>query len=167
MDVRAQNRPRSTGPSAPSPSNIPTPSRPRRTLKRWLLGGGILVGAALLILGALLWCGFFSNTEKAIDKTRFQAVFLANNQVYFGHVKHIQADYIELSDVYYLQVQTSAEDQPKTAGQVPTQASLAKLGDEAHGPDGTMYIAKGQVLFWENLKNDSKVVEAINELQKK
>jgi hypothetical protein len=36
-----------------------------------------------------------------------------------------------------------------------------KLGNEIHGPEQEMQISSSQVIFWENLKNDGKVVDAI------
>jgi hypothetical protein len=39
--------------------------------------------------------------------------------------------------------------------------NLIKLGGEAHGPEGDMYIAKDKILFFENLKDNSTVVQAI------
>jgi hypothetical protein len=39
--------------------------------------------------------------------------------------------------------------------------SIIKLGDELHGPEDKMYISRNQVLFYENMKNSSKINEAI------
>jgi hypothetical protein len=39
------------------------------------------------------------------------------------------------------------------------------LGSELHGPEDKMSVSSEQVLFWENLKNDSKVVQAIHKYQ--
>lgn len=87
----------------------------------------------------------------------YQAVFLANGQVYFGKITSRKGDYIVLNNIYYLQaVQpiqgSSAESQP---------FSLVKLGKELHGPADVMYINKSQVLFYEDLRADSNVVKTI------
>ena len=72
-----------------------------------------------------------------IDPNSYQAIFLTNNQVYFGHLKNINSDYLILSDVYYAKVDESG------AGQ------LVKLGAiEPHGPQDKMTINQAQVLFW-------------------
>lgn len=87
-----------------------------------------------------------------IDKTAYQAVFLTNDQIYFGRLKNISSDYLILSDVYYAKVNEDG------AGQ------LVKLGaGEPHGPKDTMIINQDQVLFWENLNSDSPVVKAIQQ----
>jgi hypothetical protein len=44
---------------------------------------------------------------------------------------------------------------------------LIKLGNEVHGPEDSMVIERSQVLFFENLKNDGKVVDSINKYQNK
>ena len=44
----------------------------------------------------------------------------------------------------------------------PTQnLSLVKLGNELHGPEDAMYINMDHVLFTEELKEDSRVVDAV------
>ena len=42
-----------------------------------------------------------------------------------------------------------------------TELSLVKLGNELHSPEDRMMINKDQVVFVEDLKNDSKVTDAI------
>lgn len=89
-----------------------------------------------------------------IDQNAYQAVFMANDQIYFGHLKSINSDYLILSDVYYVKITDSG------AGQ------LVKLGViEPHGPQDKMIINQDQVLFWENLKLDSPVVKTIQSMQ--
>lgn len=127
-----------------------------------------VVAVAALIVVVLLIAGMFVFKQKAvgdgsIKKDQYQAVFLTNGQVYFGKLKNVGQQYVEISDIYYLQVQQSVQpaDQNKEA-----QVSLAKLGDELHGPEDNMNISRDQVLFWENLKDDSKVVQAIKDHKK-
>ena len=87
-----------------------------------------------------------------IDATTYQAVFLTNDQIYFGRLKNVSSDYLVLYDVYYAKVNKDG------AGQ------LVKLGEgEPHGPRGEMIINQDRVLFWENLKSDSPVVKAIQQ----
>lgn len=103
----------------------------------------------------------------AIKKKQYQALFLTNGQVYFGRVSKVDSSYVQLKDIYYLQVQQQVQpgQQPaKDANQQPN-VSLAKLGSELHGPEDTMYISRDQVLFWENLKDDGKVAQAIKDYQ--
>ena len=87
-----------------------------------------------------------------IDSSAYQAVFLTNDQIYFGRLKNISSDYLILSDVYYVKVNEEGVGQ------------LVKLGaGEPHGPRNEMIINQDQVLFWENLNSDSPVVKAIQQ----
>ncbi|MBI2674267.1 MAG: hypothetical protein HYX22_00815 [Candidatus Yanofskybacteria bacterium] len=85
-----------------------------------------------------------------IDPNTYQAVFLTNDQTYFGRLKNISSDYLILFDVYYVKIDEDG------AGQ------LVKLGSiEPHEPENKMTINRDQVLFWENIKFDSSVVKKI------
>jgi hypothetical protein len=85
-------------------------------------------------------------------------------QVYFGKLANVDDRYVKLSDIYYLQVQQTVQPDQNAANQNNNpQVSLAKLGSELHGPEDAMYVNRDQVLFWENIKDDGKVVKAIKE----
>ena len=89
-----------------------------------------------------------------IDSSTYQAIFLTNDQIYFGNLKSASSDYLILSDVYYVKIDQSG------AGQ------LVKLGlGEPHGPKDEMIINQDQVIFWENLKPDSTVVQKIRTMK--
>lgn len=93
----------------------------------------------------------------------WQAVFLSNGQVYFGKIEKISDRDLILTDIYYLQVvtkplQQSQETPPANQQQ---ELTLAKLGNELHGPVDRMIINRDQILLTEELKEDSKVVTAI------
>lgn len=100
----------------------------------------------------------------AVKGKQFQALFLTNGQVYFGHLANVNDGYVKLTDIYYLQVQQSVQPGQSNSNN-NQQVSLAKLGNELHGPEDAMYVAQSQVLFWENLKNSGKVVQAIDAYQ--
>lgn len=97
----------------------------------------------------------------------WQAIFLTNGQVYFGKIAKIDSEIIALNSIYYLQVvtqplQRSAEGE--TPPQQPEQRlTLIKLGNEIHGPMDEMMINRDHVIIIEDLKNDSRVVQAIND----
>ena len=97
------------------------------------------------------------NKQDFIDSNTYQAIFLTNDQIYFGHIKDINDDYLILSDVYYVRINEETGEK-----------ILVKLGMiEPHGPEGSMVINKDQVLFWENLKPDSQVIKTIANIQLK
>lgn len=137
-----------------------------REKRRTILWAVAFLLAALLAL--TVFNGIFSGSTKNFgrlsdwaDFSKFQAVFLSNGQVYFGKVADANQQTLVLENIYYLRsvknLQTSEE-------QVPAETdnfSLVKLGNEIHGPEDRMSINLSQVLFVEDLKPDSKVVEAI------
>lgn len=96
----------------------------------------------------------------------WQAIFLSNGQVYFGKVEKINDHDLILTDIYYLQVvakplQQSQEAPSTDQAQSQQELTLAKLGNELHGPVDRMIINRDQILLTEELKEDSKVVTAI------
>lgn len=104
------------------------------------------------------------------DQAKYQAVFLTNGQVYFGKMASHNLSYIELTDIYYLQVkpvlqQGEGENSKNNQAQQQTELSLVKLGNELHGPQDRMMLNKDQVVFIEDLKDDSKVTDAIKRYQ--
>lgn len=128
--------------------------------------------AIVLAIVAILVVAFIGLGLMKQDKTfnsdvktkQYQAVFLTNGQVYFGKIKDQSKATLKLENIYYLQVQQDV--QPADDKAKDQNLSLAKLGKELHGPEDVMYIDKDQVLFWENLKNDSQVVKAIKDAKK-
>jgi hypothetical protein len=89
-----------------------------------------------------------------IDSDKWQAVFLENDQVYFGRLEEYDQNYVRLSDVYYLKEATDL--QTKDAN-----LNLIKLGGEVHGPEDEMFVRKEAIVYWENMKEESRVVESI------
>lgn len=134
----------------------------------WLLpfAAGIIL-SLIVIVGALaLQHKQGGSSAGDIETDKYQAVFMTNGQVYFGKLSDINRLYADLTDVYYLQVQQAV--QPAASNkEESSQVSLTKLGSELHGPTDKMHISRDQILFWENLKDDSTVVKAIKEYQEK
>lgn len=93
----------------------------------------------------------------------WSGVFLTNGQAYFGHLYSGPGDYAILRDVYYVLAQQLQSQDPKAAP--ATQLSLQRLGGEVHGPRGEMRISKQQILFVEELRPDSPLVQAIFQLK--
>ena len=127
-----------------------------KIIKRHTLGAiGVLIVVILILVIILLWVKIGSSRgsfDKIADPNSYQAVFLSNDQIYFGHLKSEsrESEYLTLTDVYYVKV---AED---STGQ------LVKLGQiEPHKPTNEMIINREHILFWENLSSDSPVVRTI------
>jgi len=109
----------------------------------------------LILLFALVFGGYvaISMTHKG---NVYSAVFLDNGQVYFGEIKKPLGAYTTLSNVYYFGRQNSGDDE---------DVSLVKLGSELHGPTDNMEINRDHILFIEELEEDSRVMEAIQEYE--
>ena len=129
---------------------------------RWLV---VLIIVVLIILAGLFAVSKVTGWNVlGIDKGSFsgewQAVFLSNGQVYFGQIKSENTETIVVEDIYYLQVTKSLQPAEGDT-QKENELSLVKLGNELHGPEDEMRINRAHVLFIENLKEDGKVVRAI------
>lgn len=91
----------------------------------------------------------------------WQAVFLANGQVYFGKITGENDRAVTLGDVFYLKLPKPVLSQEDLQG--AEDVSLIKLGNELHGPEDKMEIMRAQILFIEKLKNEGKVVKSIEQ----
>lgn len=131
---------------------------PRR--KKWPFFAAIAgVIVALALLG---WWLMGAGSVKQPAGDRYQAVFLDNGQVFFGKLKNVNGEYLVLENAYYTKkasVPEDATDEQKAA--IEANVSLAKVGSEVYGPETSMSIRSEQVLFWQNLTEDSKVSTAI------
>lgn len=131
----------------------------------------ILALVVLIVLGVLgyMFRDKLSASKSSSALSGYQAVFLTNGQVYFGKISNPDSDYVTLKDIYYLQVnqqlQSAGSSSTQQSDQQP-QLSLVKLGNELHGPVDSMQINRSQVLFFEDLKSDGKVAQAIEAYKK-
>lgn len=129
----------------------------------------------VLLIGAVVYFAYFNKnginlvnnkketTENQSKDNKYQAVFLTNGQVYFGKLKDDGGNYIKLTDIYYLQAKDQ-QVQPKDAASADqSNLTLIKLGKELHAPADEMNISRQQVLFWEDITADGKVMKAIEE----
>lgn len=136
----------------------------------------LAVVVLLVIVGAVLFrdklfpsqSGDQDGTAQEETLSGYQAVFLTNGQVYFGKLSDVSATYATLNDIYYLQVTQPPlqGSQPEGTPQQQPQLSLVKLGQELHGPVDEMKINREQILFYEDIKEDGRVMQAIREYQK-
>jgi hypothetical protein len=134
----------------------------------------VIVGTALLLAAISLYVAFSGNGVRSesdrVDKPKYQAIFLnggvtsgsVSYSTYFGHISRLNDKYIVLNDVYYLTDQSSSKD-----SQSSSSPQLTKLGcQQLHSPYDEMVINRSQLAFWENIKDDGKVVTAIKAYQK-
>ncbi len=95
-----------------------------------------------------------TNSKVGTYKEGYHAVFLDNNQVYFGKLKRFadNAQFVSLKDVYYLR---------DISDEAVLNFDLVKLGSEIHSPEDEMHINVSKILFWEKLKDSGPIVTAI------
>jgi hypothetical protein len=130
----------------------------------WLV---LLFSITILVVAiAILLYNGGTKQSNYVDKDKQQAVFLTNGQVYFGKIKDVNSQYIDLRNIYYLNVNQQVQpdqkdDKNKEASNAQNSISLVKLGCELHGPADQMIINRDQITFWENLKDDGQVAKAI------
>jgi len=139
----------------------------------------VVVVVVLIVVGVLFRDKLFGSSVSNVAGTSttekssgYQAVFLTNGQVYFGKLSGAEGQYATLKDIYYLQVtsppglQGSQNQANAQQQQQQQQLSLVKLGQELHGPVDSMQINRDQILFYEDMREDGKVMQAIREYQK-
>lgn len=159
--------------SQPAPQTAPAPTaKARRSHDKKPKGSRLpLIIISVIAVGVLLAAGWFffgrsSGISGTVDGSKYQAVFFTNGQVYFGKLSSVNGDYMRLKNVYYLQNKSDTDDDssPQSAKkQDNSDMELIKLGNEVHGPEDEMIIAKDQILFFENLKQEGTVSKTIAE----
>lgn len=124
-----------------------------RSLLRRALGWlGVVV--ALVILALILAAvvrgiiGAASGVPD-INGNEYQAVFLTNGQVYFGHLSTPNTSYYELTHVYYL-------------SRAKGGAKLNKLIDDVDAPEDQVIINRSEVIYIENLRPNGKASRLIS-----
>jgi hypothetical protein len=115
----------------------------------------------IVLIILLITCVFYWSKSEfpRVEKNTYQALFLTNNQVYFGNLKDYSSDYVILENIYYLQTTSNLQQDSQSQNVI----NLVKLGNELHGPEDMMFVPKDKIMFWENLKSGSPVVQKINE----
>jgi hypothetical protein len=122
---------------------------------------GVFITAVALVSIAVVTAMFVNRDNNKVDEGTLQAVFLENGQVYFGSLSDVNSDYVKLTNIYYLQSNADVQKQGSDTAESQQKVQLNKLGGELHGPQDEMFIVRENISFWENLKQDSKVIQAI------
>lgn len=125
----------------------------KKIIKTFLILVFLVVAIFAFTFGRDLVSGFMSN-----EKNEWSAIFLTNGQVYFGKIDSNSKREMVLKNVYYLQA-SSPEQSVDSLNQ--STFKLVKLGSELHGPKDILMINKDNIVFYEYLREDSKVVESI------
>ncbi len=150
--------------SATYQSALKETSAPKKRLP--FVVGGVIVFIVLALGGWLGWHQVTSSTPP-IDMSKYQAVFFTTGQVYFGKLSNVNADYMQLTGVFYAQTNSAtSKDNTDTKTEQPTNSNdiqLIPLSEASYGPENKITIAKAQVMFYENLKSDSQAAKLIQQ----
>ncbi len=119
-------------------------------------------GIIVCILAALLSFVFLQDitAPMKIDTSRYQVVSLVSGQVYFGKLKNIGGEYLYL-EAPYVEQQVQAQEKNTDGSTKAAQTALIRVKDQVYGPQDMIAIKSDQVVFWQNLRDDSKVSQAI------
>jgi len=108
-----------------------------------------------------------------IDSRRFQVVFLKNGEVFFGKMINTDEKSVLLNRVYYLKHEQGAmlakggselilnRDSLNNVHATSGKVQLVKQSTKSQGSSSGMKISKTDILFWENLREDSHIYRSI------
>jgi len=126
----------------------------------------IIIVLIIIIVAGGGWLGWnhLRNTNVGIDSGRYQAVFLTNGQVYVGKLSSQSNGYMQMTKVYGMQTGNST-DAADTNKQTQTDGGykLVRLSNGLLGSEDAMTLSRDQILYYENLKPNSKVVQLIKQ----
>lgn len=151
----------------------PATTKRRVMTKRTKLIAALVGLLVLIAVVAGIWYYYANRATTFIDSSKYQAIFLTNNQAYIGKLQRLSDGSYRLTDVYYIQqAQNSAASTGQNAasagqtsqGDTPT---LVKFTQTLPGPEDEIIFNSSQVSFWENLKPDGKVSKAIADSKNK
>lgn len=116
----------------------------------------------IVIVAVLVWIDASFNILSSSQankqaRTQLQTVFLTNGQVYFGALSRHGIGYWRLDRAHYVQISKATEGGESQE----TRTTLKKLSDDMHRPQDTLIIPASNILFWQNLRSDSPVAQAI------
>jgi hypothetical protein len=140
----------------PSPQQRSAPLARKSRQKYYILA--IIV---LVIMCGLAYFLYSKSPVQKVDSSRYQVVYLSNGQAYFGKLQNTTGEYLMIKTPYTAQSVQSGDK----AAATDNTTTLLKVSAQVYGPDDSIAIKSSQVLFWQNLRSDSKVSQAINAKQ--
>ena len=114
-----------------------------------LAGPAAALAIALASFAFIQWWDF---RIPAPGAARYQAVFLASGQTYFGSYFDRVGPYVRIDNPYYIQQQPAPADPDK-----PPESRLLRRGNEIHAPLPRVLVPKTAILFVEDLGPASPV----------
>ena len=124
-----------------------------------------VVVIVLVVVVAAITYQFFAPKSERVDSSKYQVVYMATGQAYFGKLRNTTGEYLVLEKPYTAQDVQSEQSQQNQQPAAGGQTTLLKVSQQAYGPEDVMSLKADQVLFWQNLRGDSKVSQAIKNAQ--
>lgn len=121
---------------------------------------GVAIGLLILISALLGVYWYQHRNDQTVMGDRYQVVYLLTGQVYFGKLQNTTGEYLTLKNVYTL------EDKAADAEATDNTSNILQVSRQVYGPEDSMAIRADQVQFWQNLRTDSKVAQAIESVNK-
>lgn len=121
--------------------------------------GAVMITAGIVLVGALLGLMLLVPKGERIKADQYQVVYTTSGQAYYGKLQNTGGDYLVLKSPYTAQEVTSTDEKSQP------QTTLVKVSQQVYGPEDVMSLKSEQVLFWQNLRTDSKVAKAIESKQ--
>lgn len=126
------------------------------------------------VVAVVLCVGTLWNSKNTLSSwgkrdTSWYAVYLTNNQVYFGHIASIKDDTIVLENVHFAeayQEQVPVATSTKFAlTQAPKQTfRISQRGnDKMLSSDHKLFVNRTSVLYWEKFSPEAEVVKLLEE----
>jgi len=138
--------------------------------KKWWIW---LIVAALVLLfagvGCWMWASKSHDVDTGINSSEYQAVFTTNGQVYLGKLSSYNGTYLRLTNAFIVVSPTASQGSTDTKKNASTDTlnqsdtQLVKITSGILEPQDEMFVARSQVLFYENLKPDGKAAKLIQQ----
>ena len=141
-----------------APRRVDSPRRKWRMERKHLI---VAIVTAVVLIGSAVGMYWYKHrNDQTVMSDRYQVVYLLTGQVYFGKLQNTSGEYLTLKNAYTLQDSTSEDAAAENT------SNILQVSRQVYGPEDSMAIRADQVQFWQNLRSDSKVTQAIDSVNK-
>lgn len=145
----------------PRAMDITTPRRTDNVRRGWQMTRRNIITltiSAVVVVGAIAGLYWYNHrNDQVVMSDHYQVIYLLSGQVYFGKLQNTAGHYLTLKNVYTLEAKSSTAD----SADASNTSNILQVSRQVYGPEDSMAIRADQVQFWQNLRTDSKVAEAI------
>lgn len=131
----------------------------------------ICVGLALVLAVTQFWL-YGLRYSRVFSGEVWASVTLSNGQSYIGHLEQYGPQTVVLFDAYYLQAvtdatttegvtDTTAADAATETAEPESNLQLISIADDLHKPFDYLIINRDQILYWQQLSQESPIVQTL------